>query len=564
VKKFGFTESELERNKKSLFNYIEKAYNERNNQRSIRLAEEYKRNFLMTEEPIPGIEIEFEYFQTFLPGISLEEVNSLADEWITEENRVVVVTAPEMEGVDVPSEQDIFNLLHKVENTELDPYDDDIADIPLISEEPWGSPVVNEEKIEKVDAVEWILQNGATVVFRKTDFKEDEILFNAWSPGGTSLYETEDAVSANLAATIMAMSGVAGFDKITLDKMLADKVFSLSPYISDLREGFNGNASVKDLESLLQMVYLYFTEPRFDEISFQSYISRMSGVLQNRAASPEAALQDTLTAVLANYHERSRPMSVEVLNEADFTRIREIGRERFRNAADFKFFFVGNIDAETLKPLVEKYIGGIPYLDETEEWRNLGINPPEGVVRKRVQKGQEEKSIQYIVFHGDFDYSSRNAIELDAVGRILSTRLLEEIREERSGVYSIGARPSSSKYPDQEYKVYISYGTDPGKLDELKQAVFDEIMDFADNGPGEEELAKAKEKMLREREIALRENRFWLNILSNTYYLKDGDFSEFGTYGETVLSLTKESVQEAFQKYFDFEQFISVALEPGE
>lgn len=564
VKQFGFTESELERNKKSLMNRIEKAYKERDKQKSINYAEEYKRNFLMTKEPIPGIEKEYEYFQAFLPDITLDEVNRLADEWIMEENRVVVVTAPEIEGMNVPTEDEVLNLLQEVEQTELEPYDDAVADLPLISDEPWASPVVEEEALENVEATEWILQNGAKVVIKPTNFKEDEILFNAWSPGGSSLYDKEDAISADFAATIMSMSGIAGFDNITLEKMMAGEVFSLTPYISELREGFNGSSTVEDLEVMLQMVYLYFTQPRFDETSFQAYMTRMEGVLQNRTASPEAVFQDTLQTVLANYHDRARPMSADLLKEAEFNRIRDIGMERFRNAADFTFFFVGNIHPDTLKPLVEKYIGGIPYMDEKEDWRNLGIDPPKGIVQKTVKKGQEDKSIQYIVFHGDFDYSSENAIELDAVGRILSTRLLEEIREERSGVYSIGANPSSSKYPDQEYKVYISYGTDPEKLEELKQAVFDEIRYFIENGPSEEELSKAKEKMLRERELALRENRFWLNILSNTYYLKDGDFSEFGQFENIVHSLTEDQVQEAFKRYFNFENYISVALRPGE
>ena len=564
VKQHGFTESELERNKISLMNRIERAYKERDKQRSINYAEEYKRNFLMTKEPIPGIEKEYEYFKAFLPDITLEEVNSLADEWITEHNRVVVITAPEMEGMDVPSKEEVLNLLKEVEQIGLEPYDDAIDDLPLISDQPWGSPVVEEQALENVEATEWILENGARVVFKPTDFKDDEILFSAWSPGGTSLYGEEDFVSADFAATIMAMSGIAGFDNITLEKMLAGEVFSLTPYISELREGFNGSSTVKDLEVMLQMVYLYFTQPRFDETSFHAYMSRMEGVLKNRSASPEAVFQDTLQTVLANYHDRARPMTIELLKEAEFNRIREIGRERFTNAADFIFFFVGNIRPDTLKSLVEKYIGGIPSLDENEDWRNLGIDPPPGVVHKTVRKGQEDKSIQYIVFHGEFDYSSENAIELDAVGRILSTRLLEEIREERSGVYSIGANPSSSKYPDQEYKVYISYGTDPEKLEELQQAVFDEIRHFIENGPSEDELSKAKEKMLREREVALRENRFWLNILSNTYYLKEGDFSEFGRYNSIVKDLTTDQIREAFKKYFNFDSYVSVALQPGE
>ncbi len=563
VKKFGFTQTELDRQKTALLNYMEKAYNERENQKSINYAEEYQRNFLMTKEPFPGIEKEYDYFKTFLPGITLEEVDELADKWITDENRVVIVTAPEIEGVEVPTEEDIFTLLDEVESTEIEGYDDAVADVPLLDEEPAGSPVVAEKQLENVDAVEWTLQNGAKVVIKSTDFKDDEILFNAWSLGGNSLYGMKDDISADFAPDILGMSGIADFDNITLNKMLSDKVFSVSPFVNQLREGFNGSSSVKDAETLLQMVYLYFTHPRFDETSYKSYLTRLAGVLENKSASPESAFQDTLQVTMAGYNERARPMTTELLKEADFKRIQEIGKERFKNASDFVFFFVGNIDTETFKPLVEKYIGGIPSTGNKENWKNLHIETPDGIIEKTVKKGQDQKSIQYIVFHGDFDYNSKNQVELDAMGRILTTRLLEVIREEKSSVYSIGASPSTSKYPEEEYTVAIYYGTDPEKLPELKEAVFDEIKHFAKDGPTKEELDKAKEKMLRERETAEKENGFWLNILSNTYYIKDGDFSKYGTYTDLVDSLTVDSVKKAFKKYFDFNNYVSVALAPA-
>ncbi len=564
VLKYGFTETELERQKVVLLNSIEKAYNERNNRKSASFAEEFKRNFLITKESVPGIENEFEYFKAFMPGITLEEINDLAKKWITDENRVVVITAPEIEGVKVPTEDEIRNVLEEVENTEIEPYEDAVSDVPLIEYEPAGSKIVKERKLENVDATEWTLENGAVVVVKPTDFKDDEIQFSAWSLGGSSLYDVKDLISVNFATDIMEMSGIADFNKITLDKLLSNKVFSLSPYISDLREGFSGSSSVKDVETMLQMLYLNFTDPRFDQTSFQSLMSRYAAILENRAASPESALQDTLTVTLANYNKRERPMTKELLSEADFNRIRQIGSERFKNASDFKFFFVGKINMDEFKPLVERYIGGIPSVSEKETWIDRNVEAPDGVIEKTVKKGQEDKSIQYIIFHGDFDYNSQNQIQLNAVGRILTTRLLEVIREDKSSVYSISAQPSSGKFPEPEYTMAIAYGASPDKLDELKQAIFDIISEFDKNGPTEEELSKAKEKMLRERETSLRENGFWMSILSNTYYLKKGDFSEFGTYENLVNNLTVKSTKKAFKEYFDFKNYISVALEPAE
>ncbi|HSO89185.1 MAG TPA: insulinase family protein, partial [Draconibacterium sp.] len=414
VRKYGFTDSELERQKTAVLNNIEKAYNERNNQKSISYAEEYKRNFLLTEEPFPGIENEFEYFKAFLPGITANEINELAEKWITDENRVVVVTAPEIEGVKVPTEVEILELLDEVKNMKIEPYKDAVTNVPLVEYEPSGSKVVGEKKLANVDAVEWTLENGAVVVIKTTDFKEDEILFSAWSLGGNSLYNLKDDISADFATDVMQLSGIAGFDKITLDKMLSDKVFSLSPGVSQLRETFSGNSSVKDVETLLQMLYLYFTEPRFDTNSFQSFMTRMSGMLENKAASPESAFQDTMTVTMANYNPRSRPMTKDLLQEADFKRMQQIAKERFRNAADFKFFFVGNIKPEEFKPLVEKYIGGIPSSGEKENWVDLDIDKPEGIIEKVVKRGEEDKSTQYIVFHGDFDYDSQNQVQLAA------------------------------------------------------------------------------------------------------------------------------------------------------
>jgi len=564
VKKFGFTETELERQKTAVLNNMEKAYNERNNTKSINYANEYMRNFLITKEPFPGMEKEYEYYKEMVPGISVDEINSLAQKWVTNDNRVVIITAPDNDKTVVPTEDQVLGLLDEVESTEIEPYVDAVANVPLLSDEPYGSKVTSENKLDKVDAVEWKLENGATVVLKKTDFKDDEILFSAWSLGGSSLYPADYDVSADLTTDVMGESGIADFDEITLNKMLSDKVFSVSPYISQLREGFNGNSSVKDVETLLQMVYLYFTEPRFDDVSYQSLMKQYATVLENKANSPEANFRDTLSATVANYNPRAMPMTLEKLNEASFNQIREIGKDRFKDASDFKFFFVGNIDLDAFKLLVEKYIGGIPTLNRNEHWKDLGIEKPNGVINKVVHKGQEEKSIQYILFHGDFDYNAQNQVQIDAVAKILSTRLLEVIREDKSSVYSIGAYPSTSKFPEPEYTVSISYGTSPAKLEELKSAIFDIIKEYAKNGPTEEELNKAKEKMHRERETQVRENSFWLNILSNTYYIKNGDFLQFGNYDQLVDNLTIKSTQKAFSDYFHFDNYIGVALAPAE
>lgn len=562
VKRHGFTATELERMKKSMLSSIEQAFNEREKQESSAYAEEYKRNFLLTQEPFPGIENEFAYYREFIPGITLEEVNALATAWIIPENRVIVVTAPEIEGMNVPGDEDILSILNQVEKAEVDAYHDEIIDKPLIEGEIPGGKVIREKALDDVGAVEWTLSNGAVVVVKTTEFKDDEILFSAYSPGGNSLYGQAEDISADVASTVVSMSGIGGFDQIALKKLLSDKVFSISPFIGDLTAGFKGSSSVKDLESMMQMAYLYFTDLRVDEKAFSSYMQRMAAMLENKKASPEAAFRDTVQAVSVNYHPRKRPMTAEILREADLEAIGRIARERFSDADDFRFFFVGNLDPVMFKPLVEKYIGGIPSAEKSEMWKDLNIDAPQGVVEKTVFRGQEQKSLNYTVFHGEFDYQPENLILINAVGKILTTRLLEVIREDKSSVYSIRANPSAEKFPEPEYRIAIQYGTDPGKVGELQQAVFKEIRDLASAGPTDNDLHTVKEKLLRERENNLRENAFWLSVLTNGYLYQNGDFSKFGNYDALVGQLSKDQIKEAVNTYFSFDSYYSVTLKP--
>lgn len=561
VKRFGFTETELERAKKSLLSSVEKSYNERDKQESDSYADEYTRNFSMSKEPFPGIEKEYSYYETFLPDITLDEVNALANEWIVDENRVIVLTAPEIEGVSVPTEDELLAVMDKVENEDMEPYEDVVSDQPLLNkEEITPGKVVSEKQIDDVGAVEWTLSNGATVVVKPTDFKDDEILFSSYSLGGNSLYGQNMEVSADLAPTVISMSGIGNFDNITLQKLLSGKVFSISPYISDLTEGFTGSSSVKDVESMLQMVYLYFTNIRVDPQAFSSVMQRYSAQLENRQASPDAAFSDTLTVVSTNYSPRKRPLTLETLKEANFDDINEIAHERFKNASDFKFFFVGSINLEEFKPLVEEYIGSIPSSNNKEMWKDLHIEAPEGVVVKKVYKGQEPRSINYTVFHGDFDYNTPNLITLDALSKTVDIRLLEVIREEMSSVYTIGASPSADKIPEPKYSISIYYGTDPDKVDELNDSIFSEIEDIAEYGPSEENLQKAQEQLHREHEVNLRENSYWLSKLRNGFMYKNGDFSDFSEYDETVNQLSIEKIKEAAENYFDFNDYYSVTL----
>lgn len=562
VKKHGFTETELEREKSVMLKSIEKLYNERNKQQSISYAQEYKRNFLHTKEPIPGIINEYNYYKQMLPDIRLQEVNALANEWLTPENRVVIITAPQKRGSNLPNKATVLQWLDEVENSNPEAYFDTVSGSALMSEIPQPGEAVSEKTISEVDAYEYTLSNGARVVIKPTNFKDDEILFSAYSPGGFSVYGQDDDVSADIAPDILDLSGLADFDPISLNKILADKVLAIKPYLTDIYEGFNGNSSVDDAETLLQMIHLYFTQQRSDSTSFASYLNRMKGILENKQSSPEEAFQDTLEAVQANYHPRKRPINATIINEARFDRITAINRERFSNAGDFIFFFVGNIKLNTFLPMVEQYIGSIPSTGDTEKWNNLHIEYPSGKIEKTVYRGQEAKSLHTTIFHGKFEFNRENIMAITALGKILSSRLLEVIREDNSSVYSIYASPMAARFPESEYSIKISYGCAPDKLGEIQNSVFDEIKKLAKKGPSQEELKTAKEKLLREREVALRENKFWISVLPSYYRNYDGNFSDFNSYNQLVDSLTEQTIRDACSRFFDFNNYFSVSLKP--
>ncbi len=562
VRKFGFTEGELKRTKAALMKSMETAYNERNKRESADRAEEYSRNFLMRKEPVPGIEKEYEYYKVFMPAITLNEINALSNKWMTDDNRVVVITAPQIQGVEVPKEDEVRILLAKMDTMKITAYKDEASDKPLMKSTPAPGKIISRKSIPEAGAVELTLSNGAKVILKKTDFKEDEILFTAYAPGGTSLYPQSDDVSASQASTIMAMSGIANFKLTALEKMLAGKDVTVTPFINMLTEGFDGSSSVSDVETLFQLVHLYFTNPRFDKSAFSSYLSKLRSQLDNKEASPERAFSDTLRVVSANYHPRMRPMTKEMLKEADFDRIEHIVKDRFSNPGEFKFFFVGNIDTIKIYPFIEEYLASLPSKGKEARWNDLGIRKPKGVVNKTVVKGTEPKSIQYILFHGEMDYNTSNLIQLDALGKILTTKLLESIREDKSSVYYIGAEPGLTRWPISEYTMTIYYGTSPEKLTELKESIFEDIKELISKGPVQDEVNKAREKIKRERETNLRENSFWEATLKTYYLNRNGDFRAFKQFDQALDQLSVESIKNMAGKVFDFNEYISVALKP--
>ena len=561
VRQFGFTRSELERTKKETLRGMEQAFRERDKLQSRSFAGEYVRH-LLEDEPVPGIEKEYELHQELVPGITLEEVNALASEWTSESNRVITVNAPEKEEIAVPGEAELLAVFAQVEQKEITAYEEEVSDEPLVPQVPEPTAIVERSEVPEIGVTWWTLSNGVRICLKPTDFKNDEIRFTAYSPGGHSLVEDADYVAAATASSVVGEGGVGKFNKIELGKKLAGKVVGVSPWIGSLQEGISGSASPEDVQTMFELIYAFFTAPRQDSTAFQAFQTRMKGSIQNRSAQPEAAFGDTIRVTMAQHHHRARPMSLELLDEMDLATSMAVYRDRFADAGDFSFFFVGNFTLEQMEPLVRTYLGGLPAAGRQETWRDVGIEPPKGVVEKTVYRGIEPKSQTRIVFTGPFEYDGwQNSFELDAMAEVLQIKLREVLREDLGGTYGVGVGASGSHYPDEEYSISISFGSDPERVEELTGVVFTQIDSLKNFGTTDIYADKVKEMRKRQREVGLKENGFWVNSLQSTDF-NGVDPRLLLQYPELVDGLTLETVQQAAQQYFDMDNYVRVVLYP--
>ena len=572
VARFGFTASELERQKIDVLRGIERAYTDRANRGSASYAAEYSRAFL-DDEPIPGIEYEFELYKRFIPEMTLTEVNQIGSEWIRPQNRVVVVTGPEKEDLDMPSEEALLAVLTGVADMEITAYEETVIDQPLLAEIPEGSTVVGTREFAE-DIVEWELGNGVRVALKPTDFREDQVLFQGFSPGGTSLASDEEWIPASSATALIQGGGLGPFNTTDLRRVLTGKVASARPFISSFEEGVTGSGSPQDLETMFQLIYMTFTAPRADPEYFEVFNTRNRTSLQNRDASPAVAFNDAINRIMTQDALRSRPVTVETLDHTDLGGSLAFYQDRFEDASDFTFIFVGNIDLDVMRPLVERYLGGLPSTNRVETWRDLGERPPRGVIEEIVRKGLEPQSQTRLFFTGSIDYGDRSQrLGIAVMTSVLETRLREVLREELGGTYSVSVGSSFSWRPAGQYRLSISFGSDPERADELLAAVYEEIDRLKSSPPDEAEVNDVLEAQRRAWETNQESNSWWLSVLDGRYrYLLDqsdgrypsGDvlLETLPTYGADLDALTPPRIQELARRYFDQDNRVRVTLLP--
>jgi zinc protease len=560
VRRHGFAPSELEREKAAYLRNMEQAYRERDTVESGVFADEYVRHFLEAEAA-PGIAAELELVRRFLPGITLDEVNALAGLWLGSPSRVIAVSAPAKAGLEAPQEAAIAAVLARVASADIAPYQDQVTDQPLMAVVPEPAAIVSEATIDEIGVTDWRLANGVRVLLKPTDFKNDEVLVSAFSPGGTSLVDDRDWVAAMTAGAVILEGGVGPFDLTVLQKMLADKVVGVGPSISELQEGISGSASPEDLETMLQLIALYFTDPRPSEQAFASVRERYRGMVENRLAQPEAVFSDTVSRLVTQDHPRRRPWTLELLEGMSLATSAAVYRDRFADASDFTFLFVGSFALDEIRPLVQRYLGTLPSTGRRESWRDVGVRAPEGVIEETVARGIEPKSRVSITFSHDFEWSRENRYQLQSMADVLRIRLRELIREDEGGSYGVSVRASADRIPRQTASLTISFGCDPDRVDELTAVVYDEIRRLQAAGPDLEHVTKVQQQDRREREVQLRENDFWLAALESALWNEE-DPRLILDFDTLVDSLTPESVRDAAVRWVNLDRRVEVVLVP--
>jgi zinc protease len=561
VARFGFTATELEREKLNMRLFLERASIEEDTWQSDALAEEYIRNFLQ-QEPIPGIKYELGLHQRFVPEITLLEVNALAKNWMPDNSRVVLVSGPQKPGVRMPTEAQLAAAITAgTRSNQLSAYVDTVSTLPLLEPIPAPGRVASETKRDALGITEWVLSNGVRVVLKPTTNKQDEILFRAVSQGGTSLASDQDFVAAETAAAVIERSGLGKLNESTLEKKLAGKTAFVRPEIGDTSEGLRGGASRGDLETMFQLVYLTFTQPRADQEAFATYLRQLQATLANRQALPDAAFNDAVEAAVTQGHLRAKPLSIDMLPQLNLQKSLAFYKDRFADASDFTFVFVGNIDVNAFKPLVERYLASLPATNRRETARDVGIRPPATVVERQLAKGLDPRSQVTVVFSGPFQNDQANRTILRAMAETLEGSLQRTLREDLGGTYGVSARPQFSERPTGEYRVTISFACDPARMDALVTSLFRVIDQFRQTGPSRSQIADVKSALVRDLETNSRDNAYLLNQLTYKYQY-DEDPAEALNVEKFYDLITPAAVQQAAQMYLDTSRYVKVTLVP--
>ena len=539
MKEFGFTASEYERAKADMLRQYETQFEERNKQETGRYFNPMLAHFL-SNEPLMGIETEYPLMQQLLPNIPLEAINAYAKEMVSDNNIVIVLTAPEKEGEILPTKDELLQLFNKANAETVEAYQETVSNEPLLAELPEPGKIVKTEILPDFDATVLTMKNGVKVIYKTTDFKDDEILMNAYSFGGLSVMDDSNPYNLQEINALMDLGGLGNFSAIDLPKILAGKRLRVDPNISTYTEGINGNCSVKDLETMLQVTYLYFNNLRSDEEAFQSFLTRNKAMLANIESNPMTAFSDSLVAVLYDNNPLYKRMKAEDYDKIDYAKALKMAAERFADPNNFVFTFVGNIDPQTFEPLVAQYLGGMKAKKNKETWLDKGLD----IVKKdhfcHYAKTMENPKVTcYMFYNGKMEYNEKNIMTMELLNDILDIVYTEKIREDEGGTYGVGTNGRLDNIPEGSYVMMIGFETNKEMYEKLMGIAKTELERIGNEGPREQDLQKVKEYKLKKHAEDMESNRYWMSAIQDN--VRDG-INMMKGYDELVNSITGEDI----------------------
>lgn len=558
IRRFGFTDTEVERVKSEFMRSSQQQYDNRNDKRSGQYVWQYINNF-RDNSAMPSSEVEWKIDSTLIASTNIMEINAIAQGLITPVNQVVIVTSPEKEGIAVPSNEDIQALITKVRGAELEAYADNSVKEPLIATELKGSKVKKTES-NQFGATVWTLANGARVVIKPTNFKADEVLISGNAPGGLSLVADDDYLSAEMLSTFMHVAGVGKFSAVELGKQLSGKAVQVQPSLKEYEAGVAAMGSPKDLETMLQLVYLNLTSPRLDEGDFNMMKDKYKAILANASNNPDYVMKMESTKTMYGNNPRRQMISPETMNKVEFAKMAKVFNQIYGNPANMTYTIVGNVDLETIKPLIEKYIGSLPATKVKAALRDDNAAQVKGEVKNRfaVEMKSPKTTVMYS-YAGETPFTLENSLTFSALRQILSIRYTESIREEKGGTYGVRVGGELSGEPKDKYQFKLQFDTDPAMADELMELVDQEMVKIAQDGPKAEDLSKIKEFMMKQRPDDLKKNEVWLNYI-DSYYVNDIDLNK--DYDKLLSELSAAKIQAMAAQIIKDNNIVRVIMDP--
>ena len=561
IRRHGFTQSEFERAQENLMRQVERTYANRNDRTNEQFVNIYLENY-RKNEPMPDAETEWKLDSMLIKMLNVETVNAFAKETIQPTNQVIVITAPEKEGIENPTEEEILAIREKVTASEIEAYEDDVVKEPLIPEgtQLKGSPVKKTVENKEYGATVWTLANGTQIVVKPTKFKADEVRMNAQSKGGLSILPDAEYYMGEMMPAVSSMSGVGKFSATELRKQLSGKSATVQPSVGEYASAVNASCSPKDIETMLQLVYLNFTQPRFDRNDYDNLMKMLRTQLENAKSNPDFQMQEKVIDVLYGHNPRRQVISTELLDEFSFEALPAIYKKLYPDGNSFRFTFVGNIDPETLKPLVEKYIGSIPASKKPMTFADDKAYPVKGEVTEdfSTPMQQPKVSVNY-TFTGDMDYSLENKAALSFLTQALNSRYLVSIREEKGGTYGVQVYGSTDWIPRETYTMTIAFDTNAEMADELCEIILKELRTIAEEGPLTEDIEKHREFMLKNWKNSLDENGPWMQYLQAKY---GSGLDYLAGQEQAIRSLTNADVQALAKKILDDGNMVKVVMRP--